>query len=361
MEYNDDILAKIEKYKKFHKDNRTGQIIATVSPYTLHISDAEKSRIGLTNRRLDSWSFPEDADDFIDYCIEQLRIFIQYTESLDSDYIPNINVGLGIALASAYFSNAEIVFGSETSWTHPVIKQWSDLNDLYLSENNFWYQMLEHMTKRIVSQSEGDYVPSSYCYFGPSDMANALRGNDLFYDYYDFPENVHHLMDIGTDAIIWLHERLQKITGSVMDGSVMADIWLPGNALYLSEDASDLCSREIFNTFNRPYTQKILDHFGSAYIHHHALGKHIHKDIASLNNLNTVELSWDPNRPKPIEDIVNIYRMNPKIPIQTRCTVNDVYEYIDQIKQCKAILMVVVEDLYEAHHVLDFIHRHSII
>ncbi|MDW7658723.1 MAG: uroporphyrinogen decarboxylase family protein [Bacillota bacterium] len=359
MTYNQGILEKIDVYKRLYADERPGQILATISPYTFHFSDSQRANLGLEQRPLDSWHFPDDADAFVDAGIENLRRFTAYTKDLQSDYIPNLSVGLGVALASAFFSDAKIRFSADTSWVHPVIHDWSDLDRLTLSEDHAWYRLLAQMTKRIVSSCAGDYVPGCYAYFGPSDMANALRGNALFYDYHDNPDQVHRLMRISTEAIIWLHEHLLALTGLAAGGSVMADIWLPGPALFMSEDASDLCSADIYRTFSRPYTQRIIDRFGSAYMHHHAVGRHIHDQIATLNNLQVVELSWDPNCPRPIDDIVCYYRMNPSVPLQTRCTAADVYANIDHLMQCRTILMVIVESLEEAKDVLAFIRYHS--
>ena len=79
-----------------------------------------------------------------------------------------------------------------------------------------------------------------------------------------------------------------------LDQDFIPDMWLPGEGLYMSEDASDLCSAEIYQV-------------------HHGL------------------------------------------PLQTRCTAQDVYDHIDELLQCRIILMVNVDSLDEAHRVMDFI------
>ena len=47
--------------------------------------------------------------------------------------------------------------------------------------------------------------------------------------------------------------------------------WVPGNDVMMSEDAPDLCAPRVFAEFGRPYTKRVIDQFGSCFIHHHVL------------------------------------------------------------------------------------------
>jgi hypothetical protein len=190
-------------------------------------------------------------------------------------------------------------------------------------------------------------------------MANALRGNQLFYDFYDDPDKVHELLNISADAIIWLEKELRNLVKPVLGGTVSGSMWFPGGAPYMSEDATDLCSADIYRKFGRAYTQKVIDALGGAYIHHHMKGAHVHSEIAKLNNLKTLEISWDPNCPKPIENLEKIYGWNGDLPLMTRCTVEEVYEHIEEIKLGRMVLMLNVTNLEEARDVTKFIRKHS--
>lgn len=358
MIYQSKILERIEKYKAFFADSSPGQILATICPYTFPM---DYSRWGLENRALSTWNSEEDIEAYIDYEVKKLRCFLEYTRDLDNDYIPSLNGGFGIGINSAYFSGMDITVGVETSWVHPYIKDWKDINKLKRDENSKWYKILKRMVSRIVELSEGDYLPSSFSHFAPFDMANALRGNQIFYDLYDEPERVHQLMDISADAIIWLEMELRKMISPVQGGTAIAGMWFPGNALFLSEDASDLCSADIYTEFAKPYTQKVLEKIGGAYIHHHAKGFHIHKGIAGLEKLKTLEISWDPNCPRPIDCLGKVYEDTGSVPLMTRCTAKDVYEKIDEMKQGRLVLMLDVCSLEEGREVMSFIRKHSTI
>jgi hypothetical protein len=356
MSYKAYFTQKVEKYKTFFEDKSPGQILALICPYTF---DLDYTQWGIEDRPLNSWDFGTQTREFMEYQVRRLRCFLEYTRELDNDYMPSVNGSLGIGMNSAYFSGADIVIGEDTSWIHPVIHEWEDLYSLKLDQGNKWFRLLQQMTAYSVELCEGDYAPATFTHFAPFDMANALRGNQLFYDFYDHPEKVHELMNISADAIIWLEMELRKLVKSVLGGTVSGSMWFPGEAPFMSEDATDLCSAQLFKEFGFPYTQKVIDALGGTYIHHHAKGMHVHGEIAKLKGLKTLEISWDPNCPRPIEHLPEIYEWNGDVPLQTRCTAADVYKYIDDIKRGRIVLMLNVNSLEEAGEVVRFIRKHS--
>ncbi|HHY83469.1 MAG TPA: hypothetical protein GX505_12465 [Clostridiales bacterium] len=347
---------RILRYKAFYENKEPGQILVQISPYTFNI---DYSPIGFKEKGLNEWDIEREAEDMIDAQIRSVRYFNEYTKGLDNDYIPIISASLGVGVNSSFLTGSDVVFGADTSWSHPVIHEWEDMDEISFNKENKWVQILKRMVKRSVDMCDGDYATMTYTHFAPSDMANALRGNQLFYDFYDYPEQVRKLMDICADATIALERELKTIVPDVMGGSAAAYAWMPGHALYLSEDAADLCSPAVYRDFCRAYTQKVIDAIGGAHIHHHGKGMHVHGEIVMLNNVHFIEISWDPNCPRPIDNLEKLIALNPDMPIMTRCTVGDVYNKIDIIKQGRVMLMLIVKNLEEAKQAVAFIRKHS--
>ncbi len=356
MSFQNSLCSKAEKFKAFFEDKSPGQILVLISPYTFPIDYAGH---GFEERPLSFWDFERDIDSFMEDRIAKLRFFSEYTKDLDNDYIPSISGGLGIGVDSAYLSGAEVIFGEETSWVHPVINDWEDMKNLRMDESNQWFQLLKHMTKVSVEMCDGDYFTGTFPHLSPTDMANALRGNQIFYDYYDYPEKVHELMQISSEAILWLERELRKITQPIMGGTVTANMWFPGEAPFFSEDVADLCSPDIYKEFGFKHTQNVIDAIGGAYIHHHAKGLHVHKEIAKLSGLKTLEISWDPNCPRPIDRMAEVYGDSNGVPLMTRCTAADVYDRIEEMKKGRLILMLNIKSLEEGREVMKFIRKHS--
>lgn len=356
MSYQKNIIEKVEKFKAFFEDKSPGQILVLISPYTFPVDYGE---FGFEDRPLSSWDFGRELSSFQEDRIARLRCFLRYTGELDNDYIPSISGGMGIGMNSAYFSGADIIFGEATSWVHPVVENWEDMEKLRTDPSNKWFRMLRQMTAESVEKSDGDYVTATFPHFSPTDMANALRGNQLFYDFYDDPEKVHGLMKKSSEAILWLERELRRITKPIMGGTVTANMWFPGEAPFFSEDVADLCSPEIYREFGAVYTQNVIGEIGGAYIHHHAKGLHVHKEIAKLRGLKTLEISWDPNCPRPVDRLEEVYGDSNGVPLMIRCTAQDVYEKIEEMKKGRLILMLNIKDLQEGREVMRFIRKNS--
>lgn len=347
-----------EKYKQFFADKSKGQILCTICPYTFEL---DYKKLGFTRDRLDAWDFSGDAREFVKYQVDKNRAFMDYTRDLDNDYFPALNVNLGYGAHSAYFTGAEVIMGADTSWAHPILTDWSDLDQLKMDENNYWYRKILEMYGYMKEFCEGDYVLSAFSNAGPGDMANAIRGNDLFYDLMDEPENVHQLMDKCADAVIWLETKIREIAGYIHGGTVTANVWFPNQTPYISEDFSDLCSDEMYREFGYRYTQKILNHFGGAFIHHHAKGYQVHKSIATLNSLNLLEISLDPKCDRPIDRIEEVFEMNNGVPLMIRCHARDLKTHIDRLKQGRVVIMLNIDSLEEGKEAMKLIRKNSII
>ena len=348
------------KYTQFFSDPTPGQLMANICPYTFEL---DYSQWGFKSRGFDSWDYATQMDEFVRQEVEKHRCFMKYTRDLDNDYVPAIGINFGYGANSAYYTNQEVIPGDDTSWAHPLITDWDtfDWSRLRRDESNLWFRRIMEAYDLLIKYCDGDYAISGFCNAGPGDFANAIRGNDLFYDLYDEPENVHKLMTRCEDAVIWLEETIKSKAGKVLGGDVTANMWFPGNAPYLSEDFNDLIAPEMYEEFGRVHTQNLLNYFGGAYIHHHAKGYQVHPLISSLDHLKMVEISWDPNCPRPVDKMDEVREMTGNVPLMIRCRAEDVYKYIDALCAGRTMLMLNIDNLDEGRDVMRFIRKHSII
>jgi len=359
MDYNKKLHDLADKYKQFFSDNTPGQIIAMVPPYTFSL---DYGALGLPPRKnLDEWDF-NNLRPFFEQGLKRQRAYEMYTKDMENDYVPTMGVNFGYGAHSAYFTGAEVIMGKETSWTKPWLTDWAMLDDLKHDENNLWFRRIMEGYQLLKEMQDGDYVVNGFANAGPGDMANAIRGDELFMDVYDEPEKVHRLMDLCADAAIWLEEAYIKTVNSrLKGGTVTANTWFPGDAPYLSEDFSDLCSPDLFAEFGQKHTQKIIDHFKGAFIHHHAKGAHIHHLLANMPHLKLLEQSWDPNCSRPIDrlpELIEMHNAN-NLPFMTRCHATDVYDRIDELKKGRVVLMINLDNLEQGKEVMKFIRKHS--
>ena len=358
MDYNKRLTELARKYRQFFEDDTPGQILVTICPYTFEVPYSDAA---LASRPLSSWDFRRETRDFAWYCKRRHDVWMEYAKELDNDYFPALSVNMGYGVHSAYFAPQQIIMGDDTSWTHPYLDSWDKLSGLTVDPDNEWYQRILEIVDWFVEWQDGDYAVSGFSNAGPGDMANAIRGNDLFYDLYDEPEQVHQLMSRCEDAVEWLERSIEKRTGDVCGGSVTANCWFPGRVPYFSGDFDDLCSEALFREFGFPHMQSLIKRFNGAFIHHHAKGLHNHKAFAELEGLRLLEISWDPNMPRPVDMLPDIYEKNGGVPLMVRCHARDVPRYIDQLKASRTVLMLNIDTLDEGKEAMRLIRRNSII
>ena len=357
------LATRIDRYREFHANPEPGQMLGLFSRWTFPVSNAE---LGLPGYPNDHWDWEHDPVPQVDHAVRSLRAYLDHTADLDHDWIPQFSVGGGTGLYGAYMTDADITFTAETSWAEESIGDWSDLDSLEVGRENRWTRAIRRAVARGVDLCDGDYVPSTMAHFAPSDMANAARGNQLFYDLYDSPDELRRLLELCADSTVWLQRELRKIAPLVAGsdastpGSSGAGIWMPGEAPFMSEDAADLCSPQAYVDFFRPATQRILDALGGAVIHHHVIGSAVHPQIAKLRGLSALQISEDPNRPSPIHLSEELVEAHPiELPLIVECEAAEVEPFLDILSRARVILQIRIRNKDEGRDVMKLIRKRS--
>ena len=357
MNFSPEIETKLQRYKQFYEHPEKGQLLITIPPYTYSPPPWD----GRVNHPR-SGSFPfEEPEHMAENHVGFERYFASHTRDLADDYISSVSPAYGVGLSSAFFTDATLIPGEGTSWVRPVLNELKDMHNLYFRSNGFWVDIIRRYMKRANELWEGDFCVNFIGAFAPSDMANAIRGDDLFYDLYDYPEQVDRFLTICVDAVIALYQELHPYIWAPDGGFCAGGLWMPGEGIFLSEDAADLCSPEVYKRFFFSQTQRLIDEIGGAYVHHHAIGWKIHGEIAKLQNLRFLEFSWDPNCPRPVDHLDELLEQSLSVPLQIRCTLRDLKERIEQMKQGRLALMVNVDTLEEAKEAVRLVRKHSIL
>ena len=110
---------------------------------------------------------------------------------------------------------------------------------------------------------------------GPFDVAHLVYGDAIFYDLYDDPPFIHHLMNLCIHAIIvGFEECLKRIPRSNERIAHYNSLVMPRSlgGVKLSEDTSTLVGGHHLDEFVVPATARVLERFGGGYIHY--CGKH---------------------------------------------------------------------------------------
>lgn len=354
LHYKTTLHEVIARYQGLYAAQGPGHLCTFLSlPYT----GEPLERQPLTEVDWTDWA---SIDAYLDLTLRNAHRQWQDAVGLADDNIPCGALFIGIGEYSAYVKG-EVTFSEDTSWANPVIERWEDLDQLTLSEDNRWYRILAHTIEHLVAHCRPLGIPVVRGYYAPLDLAHGLRGPALFTDMMDSPQQVHRLMEFCTTATIWVAERIQRIIGPSYGGQV-AGAWLPPGTVCMSEDIACLVSPRTYAAFARPYTQRVIDHFGHGQIHTHSLGHHVIPEISKLKSLMGIQVAQDPNTARTFEQLDTLLARCTSVPLTVNCTLQDLRDHVADLSQrTNIILCPTLEDRSQAEEALALIRGHSLI
>jgi hypothetical protein len=272
-----------------------------------------------------------------------------YHSEIGDDWIPYIWVTWGTGGDTALLTGGEddvVFYDGYSTFKEPVIKDWKDLDKLKLDLDNFWIRSLREFWRGVEETYDLEGVTVSPVQFrAPMDFANELRGNNLFYDFYDYPDEVDALIDFCTDSIIKIYRHLQEefpILRNAPGGSWgtvfgMDTIWLNG-------DPVDLLSDKLGRRFFVPSIEKLVSEIGGILLHHHSIGYKKASMLSQIENLTLQEIAQDPNGPKVLDFIDDeMIAASHRVPIKLDANileVDDLDLLMEKFSQGRFILYV---------------------
>jgi hypothetical protein len=262
----------------------------------------------------------------------------------------------GYGAFGAVFGDGALRFASDTSFIDPALTDWADLGALDLSAPRFWSDVFVEAGRALSRQAEGRFLVNAFPAPTPLDVANLLRGNDVFLDFHTEPVRLKQLLALAAEALIAYLGRIREATADPWGGQLAFSRWIPRGAVIV-EDAADLCSPEVYREFAAPFTQRVIHAVGGAYLHHHSLGRHQYANIAALEGLYVQQISSDPNCRRPITEVAEIFAQVGDLPIDLECTAEEVYEHAAELKRGRAIISVELDDRPEACELVAFVRR----
>lgn len=275
--------------------------------------------------------FPDNLD-FIDplTCTPDIQAMAHAWEhnyrarvELHDDLLPVGRVSFGSAAFGAYLG-AEVTFETWGGWTRPLLDDFSNLERLTFNPENEWVRLQAQACRLFVQLARGKF---GLCETEPIDGLNLvelLRGSRAYTDIFDYPAELHRLLEIASDFNIRFIEYQRDILQPCLeyeDGSFsMFRIWLPGRAVWISVDAYGNCSPEVFLEFGKPYIQRSIDYFSGGWVHVHAFALHLLPEIMRMRGVLGIGVCDDPGVPTSFEKLAYIRSITRSMPLQIDCS-----------------------------------------
>jgi methanogenic corrinoid protein MtbC1/uroporphyrinogen-III decarboxylase len=222
---------------------------------------------------------------------------------------PKPLITFGMVMLPAVFG-CEIVFEKEAlPWAIPLNLPDDRIMKLEVPDLVHSYPMTE-MIKQI------DYLKGKYGRVigdinttGVQNLALKIRGEQLYFDYFENPELCHHLLKICTASIIQLFQLIYKITGTgAMDVTPMCDPRL----FVLPNCTVEQVSLQTYETFNLPYDNQVAQACHPLGIHHCGSVDQALTGYAKVRHLEFLEIGFgsDVRRTRQV--------LGPKVAINAR-------------------------------------------
>lgn len=333
----------VERYKAFHASSRPGLMVRTAMP----APGMKKRPLALNG--LD-WTNEKSCRSYAKAMLDYLRGYWKVAPVVDDDDLRKVQnlAGTGV-VAAAYVRDAVVTQETDTNYLDQPIRDWDrDSGRIGFDPGNPWYRAQMWMLREYVEQWDGTYGIIPYTHFDPLDLANQWRGNDLFYDYTDHPAELRALLETATRSVLELeaHMRANHLTGYGFPGCFMG-CWVPGD--YLSCDAGDLSSPAVLAEWGVPYTQRIVQEWGGAFLHHHELGLH---QIETWSRCKGLTLQF-PNRDPNTEHMANVItdamlESSFRVALGFIATYNEFVRSADRFAKGKCVISVICEDRAQA-------------
>ena len=185
---------------------------------------------------------------------------------------------------------------SDHLWTEPVPGVLDRIHEIRWDPRNPWVEKYMEFLSVFAARLPAEYPVAQSIVRGPLDVASALLGDtDMIFALHDRPGRMDTLLSRLTDlAIAFLREQ-EKHMPQFRGGSVVGqyEIWAPGWALRLQEDAVALLSPRHYGEFMAALHARLCALTPYNMFHLHTTSLHVLDDLLKVGGLGAVEISRD--------------------------------------------------------------------
>ena len=211
---------------------------------------------------------------------------------------PLFDPNLGPDVYAAFYGS-ELNFGEVTSWSHPIIKTWDDMEKLKLDMDNSYFTKVEELMHSALERCAGKFLVGYTDLHPGVDCAMAWRGSQLLCtDLYDSPTEARELIDIAFADFQMIYNHFDAILKAHWQPSIC---WMGipsfGRFHVPSCDFSAMISPKFFAEFSLPILQEEVKPMTHNVYHVDGKGVANHLDhILAFSEINGIQWVQDPHQ-----------------------------------------------------------------
>ncbi|OGO80601.1 MAG: hypothetical protein A2Y21_03120 [Clostridiales bacterium GWC2_40_7] len=201
-----------------------------------------------------------------------------------AEAVPSMRANMGCGIFPTLFGIEQDLFEDKMPWVKNHLSKEAlsvmEPEDLKISDE--FKAGMEHMAY-MAEKLEG-----TGCRIFPMDVqgafdtAHIVYGDAIFYDIYDDPGFVHHLLELSCEAIFMGMEECFKVMPDSKETITHYNsLIMPRSkgGIKISEDTSTLLSKDQIEEFVSPYINRILSRYGGGYLHYCGKNSHLFERV----------------------------------------------------------------------------------
>jgi hypothetical protein len=213
-----------------------------------------------------------------------------------ADGVPSIRVNFGTGTLLACVGLEQQIFPDKMPWLkeHLSKEAIARLTPDDLQPRGTFARGLEVIAR--FKEIMGDRL-AIYCMDtqGPLDLAHLMMGDDLFYVLYDDPDFAHHLLELSLELGIRAHTWMKEASGEPLaqhhhSGSLYAE----NMGVRICEDTTAILSPNLIDEFAIPYTRRLAQHFGGAWVHYCGRNDYLTRAVLAIPEIRALNFGHIP-------------------------------------------------------------------
>lgn len=217
-------------------------------------------------------------------------------------------IDYGMVLLPEVFGCEITFFEDAIPWANPANLSDEQIMSLKVPDITNSYPMTEII--RQMDYLEGKYgrVTGDINTTGVLNLGLKVRGDQLYLDFYENPDLVHHLFNTCTETIIQLANYVKTRTGTL--GKSVTPMAKPET--YVLPNCTVVhVSNDLYENFVLPYDQRLANQLQPFGVHHCGKGDQVLEGYSKISGLSFLEVG-------PKTDLARLRRLMPDVHLNAR-------------------------------------------
>lgn len=224
-------------------------------------------------------------------------------------------------------------------------------------------QRMRACAEHFRTRCAGKFPLSPYIVNDGLHMLTLLQGYEKTYlDFCADRETALRYLAWATEVCIEFHEFQLDLMGQQFGGWTNRQVGIrPRKVVTLNLDDYLMCGEDFYRDFGLPFHTQISQHFGGCVIHYHTPDPRLLDLALSVPNVEAIQISHDPNLPRPIETIGELRERCGDVPIIDVFVPRDRFETMLKARELPGAveyLVLGVRDLGDARQLADLAHEY---